>query len=134
MRSAPPEIKGNDCLDLVIFRAGNHQVAVIASQVRSSGVSVNDQAVEIESILGLEKPAAVQARQILTIKGDSGDSEISVAMPIDLCSLPAERIHPLPEALKARCRLPGLKAIAMTSSAGIPIIDLEIAIEALHVD
>ena len=106
-------------------------MAVIAAQVRGSGITCDEPPVDVESILGLENAMCRQARQILAIHGETRDSEISVTMPVDLCTLPAEMIHPLPQLLKARCGLPGLKAIAMTSSTGIPIVDLRTAIDTL---
>lgn len=111
-------------LALVLFKAGQHQFGVEAASVRGSGGTAGDGIPSVESLLSLSGCILQGCRQNLIIKGDHQDYPLSVAAPVELCSIPAAAVHPLPLAITARCRLPGLRALAMPDHTLLLLIDL----------
>jgi len=111
-------------LELVLFKAGQHRFGVEACRIRSSGPLPDYAIPPVEPLLSLAYDTPGAHRQCLTIKGDEQDYELSVAVPFELCKLPAEAIHPLPFAVTARCKLPGLRALAISPAECIPLIDI----------
>lgn len=111
-------------LELVLFTAGPYRFGVEASRVRGSG-ELPDYAVPcVESLLSLSGGIGNNRRQCLTIKGNSRNYELSVAVPLELYTLPTESIHPLPAAVTARCKLPGLRGLATTEEGLVLLVDL----------
>jgi len=110
-------------LALVLFKVGQHCFGVEAASVRGSGGVPGDGVLPVESLLTL--PGSTDdRRQSLTIKGDRQDYAISVAAPVELGTIPAEAVHPLPVAITARCRLPGLRALAVADHSLILLVVL----------
>lgn len=106
----------HDMLDVVLFSAGKWRAGFEARAVRASRPAPTDAAgTDIETLLGLELPAAPGPRQYLRLK--RGDREILVGAPVDLTPLPVNAIHPLPPLLAARCNLNGLRALALEPNA-----------------
>lgn len=114
-----------DSLELVLFRAGGHGFGLESSQVRGSGMPSVPDIPTAEALLELDGNTTGSRRTCLAIKGADQDYELSVAEPFELCTLPAEAIHPLPVALAARCRLPGLRALAVTERGLTLLVDLQ---------
>lgn len=105
-------------LDVVLFSAGGWRAGFEARLVRSSRPATTDAGgEEIETLLGLAPCAAALPRQSLQLKQAQGARELLVGAPVELASLPASRIHPLPPLLAARCKLHGLRALALEQDA-----------------
>ncbi len=119
-----------DALELVLFKAGQHCFGLEASRVRRSGDASTPDIPTAESLLDLAGEVTDDRRKCLTIKGTDQDYELSVAAPFELCAIPIEAIHPLPFALAARCRLPGLRALAVTERGLTLLVDLHTLLEA----
>lgn len=116
-------------LDVVLFSAGEWRAGFEARLVRSSRPAAADASgEEIETLLGLAPCATALPRQSLLLKQAQGARELLVGAPVELASLPASRIHPLPPLLAARCKLHGLRALALTNNAGsaILLLDMEV--------
>jgi hypothetical protein len=111
-------------LELVLFKAGQYRFGVESASVRSSGELPGHHIASIESLLALSCSSGYSRRHCLTIKGNSQDYEISVAAPLELCSIPVEIIHPLPAVLSARCKLPGLRALAVCDNGLTLLVEL----------
>ena len=116
-------------LELVLFKAGQHCFGLEASRVRGSGEPSAPDIPTAESLLDLAGEITDSRRKCLTIKGDKQDYELSVAAPFELCAIPTEDIHPLPVALAVRCRLPGLRALAVTEHGLTLLVDLHTLLE-----
>jgi len=117
-------------LELVLFKAGQHCFGVEASQVRGSQELPDHGISCIESLLSLSGDDTGNRRQCLTVKGDDQDYEISVAAPFELTAVPIEAIHPLPPAITARCKLPGLRGLAVTGAALTLLVDVRSLVDA----
>lgn len=111
-----------ETLDLVLFSAGGWRVGLEARWVCASRhAPAQATGCEIESLLGFASaghmtPAA--SRQYLQLKRVDGSKDILVGSPVELVSLPASAIHPLPPLLAARTGLCGLRAIALPTATG----------------
>ena len=116
-------------LELVLFKAGPYDFGLEASRVRGSGKPSTPDIPTAESLLALSGEPADSRRKCLTIKGSGQDYELSVSAPFELCAVPIEAIHPLPIALAARCRLPGLRALALTERGLTLLVDLQILLD-----
>lgn len=101
-------------LDMVLFRSGEHRLALMAHEVggsRRPGAS-HAQACHpaIESLFDLPEPATRAQPMLITLK--VGDRGFLADGPVELCRLADEAIHPLPPLLALCCRLRGLRALA----------------------
>lgn len=109
-------------LDLVLFSAGGWRVGMEARWVSSCRlVDTQAEGEMIETLLGLAAAAPTLAagiRQSLELKWPGGSREVLVGAPVELISLPASAIHPLPALLTWRTRLRGLRAIAVPEQHG----------------
>jgi hypothetical protein len=111
-----------ETLDLVLFSAGGWRVGLEARWVCASRhAPAQTTGCEIEAFLGFASaghitPAA--SRQYLQLKRVDGSKDILVGSPVELFSLPASAIHPLPPLLAARTGLRGLRAIALPTATG----------------
>jgi len=116
-------------VDVAVFRVGGHLFGVEASQVRGSRPAGGDTAGvrDAETLLGF--PASTQAttRQVLTIKGQPEDWELAVDAPLELRSLEAAAIHPLPDLVAARAGLRQLRALALVADGLMTLVDLRVA-------
>lgn len=83
--------------------------------------------VDIEPLLGLAVPAT-GPRQWLSLHGAPGLA-LAVPAPVELISIPAAAIRPLPALLAASCGLPGLRALAQDDPARAPLLLLELSAE-----
>lgn len=119
-----PSCQHDETLELILFTADQYCFGVESLQVRGSGPLPEDTIPDVESLLSLTASEPGTRRQCLTIKGSSQDYGLSVAVPLELYKLAVERIHPLPAAVSASCRLPGLRGLAMTDAGLILLIDL----------
>lgn len=109
-------------LDLVLFSAGGWRVGLEARWVSSCRlVETQAEGEVIETLLGLDAAAPTLptgTRQSLELKWLGGSREVLVSAPVELISLPASAIHPLPALLTWRTRLRGLRAIAVPEQQG----------------
>lgn len=132
MNSGSHHLQGSDTIELVLFTSGQHRFGVEASRVRGSGI-LPDYAIPcVESLLSLSGGNTSHRRQCLTVKGSNHDYEISVEAPLELCAFPIETIHPLPAAVTALCKLPGLRALAMAKEGLILLVDLNALLDAVE--
>ena len=109
-------------LDLVLFSAGGWRVGLEACWVSACRlVDTQAEGEVIETLLGLDATAPTLpagTRQSLELKWHGGSREVLVGAPVELVSLPASAIHPLPALLTWRTRLRGLRAIAVPEQHG----------------
>lgn len=133
--SKPPVDRGHalpaasgGTFEVVTFFAGGQRCAMAARQVRASRPLRGDEhegMPAIDPLLGLpqgDKDGA--SRQVLTIRLPAADVELSVATPVQLRELELDVIHPLPDLIAARSRLPGLRALALEADGLTLIFDL----------
>lgn len=113
-----------ESIELTIFSAGSFQFGIESSQVRGSRLMPESDLLQIETILAIKEQTAELHRQTLIIKHPDGDYELSVSSPLQLCTLPASAIYPLPVAVTNRCTLPGLRAIGMIQGNFIMLLDI----------
>jgi len=110
-------------LDVVLCRAGVWPVGIEAGQIGGSRRCEPADAATPALAALLDLPGGDSGdRQVLALKASGG--EIRVAGPVELRALPAACIHPLPPLLAARCRLPGLRAVALEHGRLVLLIDL----------
>ena len=124
MSSDSADQQDSATLELVLFKVGQHRFGVEASRIRSSGILPDYAIPSIESLLSLSGGENGRRRQCLTVKGRNQEYELSVEAPLELCALPLETIHPLPATVTAVCTLPGLRALALTDTSLILLVDL----------
>lgn len=112
----------NETLDLVLFSAGGWRVGLEARWVGASRLApAQATGCKMETLLGVASTASTTPtapRQYLQLKRLGGSQDVLVGSPVELVSLPASAIHPLPPLLAARTRLRGLRAIALQTNAG----------------
>ena len=113
-----------DSIELTIFSAGSFQFGIESSQVRGSRLTQEHNLLRIETILAIRDDRSELHRQTLIIKHPDGDYELSVSSPLQLCTVPASAIYPLPFAVTNRCTLPGLRAIGIIQSTTIMLLDI----------
>jgi hypothetical protein len=111
-----------ETLDLVLFSAGGWRAGLEARWVGASRLAPA-QAIgcEIETLLGVASSAPTKPtapRQYLQLKRPGGSQDVFVGSPVELVSMPASAIHPLPPLLAARTGLRGLRAIALQTNTG----------------
>lgn len=113
-----------DALDIVTFRCGDWRVGGDAQQVRASRpAKAGDEALaDLGGILGL--PSGLTVAQVLTIKTAAGDREIRVSGPVELRTVGAKNVYPLPPLLSARTALAGLRALVLEDGALTLLVDL----------
>ncbi len=112
----------HETLDLVLFSAGGWRVGLEARWVGASRVApAPATGCEMETLLGFSSPASTTSaapRQYLQLKRLAGRQDVLVGSPVELVSLPASAVHPLPALLAARTGLRGLRAIALQGNPG----------------
>ncbi len=113
-----------DSIELTIFSAGSFQFGIESSQVRGSRLMPESNLLRIETVLAIKDDRSELNRQTLIIKHPDGDYELSVSSPLQLCTLPASAIYPLPLAVTNRCTLPGLRAIGIIQNTTIMLLDI----------
>ncbi|MDR3369135.1 hypothetical protein [Rhodoferax sp.] len=113
-------------LDVVLFSAGEWRAGFEARLVRSSRPALaNASGKTIETQLGLAPPAGATPRQYLELKRAQDVREVLVGAPVELVTLPASSIYPLPPLLAARCKLHGLRALALEQDAKAVVLLFE---------
>jgi len=112
-------------LDIVVFTAGGYRIGVEASQVRASHpMPPEGGATPTEFLLGLHAAAATGGEQVLVVKHAGADREVVVQGPVELHSVAATAIHPLPPLVAARTQLRGLRALALERQRLTLLVDL----------
>ncbi|TXT41181.1 MAG: Uncharacterized protein FD135_512 [Comamonadaceae bacterium] len=105
---------------MVLFSAGGWRVAVEACWVTASRLApAHSCGCEIEALLGFDSAASDAPRQYLQLSWPGGSQEVLVGSPVELVSLCASTIYPLPALLAKRTRLRGLRAIALLNATGL---------------
>ncbi|HEX5338534.1 MAG TPA: hypothetical protein VFW53_08860 [Gallionella sp.] len=105
-------------LDVVLFSVGELRAGFEARLVRALRPALDEaRDGEVVTMQGLTLPANTSVHQYLQLKRTDGDKEVFVGSPVELVSLPVGAIHPLPPLLAARCKLHGLRALAMEGDA-----------------
>ena len=105
---------------MVVFSAGGWRVAVQARWVSGSRQApAQATGCEIEAVLGFDAVAPDVPRQYLQLRWPGGDKEFLVGSPVELISLPASSIYPLPTLLMQCNHLYGLRAIALPETSGL---------------
>lgn len=129
MTSSGECLKGTACLELVLFMAAGMRFAVDAAQIRSSTPDPGNNSGTVESVLALDPPPNHPPSQLITVKGEYQDTVLTAGIPVELCSFHPDSLHPLPEAIRARCRIRGIRALVRADCGFIPVVDLRRAIE-----
>ncbi|HXP97786.1 MAG TPA: hypothetical protein VN809_13815 [Telmatospirillum sp.] len=121
-----------DGLDVVSFFAGGFRFAVESRHVHGMLADRDADTVTVEDLIGLplerdstkSHPALRHpvSRKCLLI-GGARDC-VEVGGPVELETLPADSLYPLPPPVKARMSLGGIKGLAMTSAGILLIVDL----------
>lgn len=121
-------------LDMVVFHTGNHRCAVEARQVRASRpLDGHGGMPTLESLLGLpepepepgpEKAGSPGVRLMLLMRHPDGDFPLSVRAPLQMQTMAASAIHPLPPLLAARTRIHGLRALALEAEGMTLLVDI----------
>lgn len=109
-----------DTLEIVSFAAGGFQFAVEARQIDGMLSDVPEKVVAAEALLGLAKVEAAQRRCLRV-----GTHCIEVGEPLELRSLPTDRIHPLPDLVAARINIQDAKGLVLESSGSMLLVDLQ---------
>jgi hypothetical protein len=105
-------------LDAVLFSAGEWRAGFEARLVRSSRPAPANASCEmIETLLGRAAPAGATPRQYLQLKLAQEVREVLVGAPVELVTLPASSIYPLPPLLAARGKLHDLRALVLEQDA-----------------
>lgn len=130
-QAATPVSAEPDTLAVVSFMAGGYRCAVEAAQVKAQlPPNHTDTALTAEQLLGLlPNGKALEAchRRILLIKHPTGDYAVTVASPVELRRVDVNAIHPLPDMIAARCRLTGLRGLAITTEGMTLLVDFNTA-------
>jgi hypothetical protein len=123
MTTGPANAESSIALNFILFNAGRHLFGVEASQIRSGSLLTDEEATSFESLVHISGEAN-KSRQCLTVKGKVQDYNISVEAPLELCSIQAINIYPLPKLLKVRCKMPNLQALAIVKNQLILLVEL----------
>ena len=120
-------------LEVVRFRCGPWHLALPARDVRGGyRLAPGEAALPIEALLPAADPGDDPGTAASTVPGAFEPEQprhglwlqppgqptaqlLSVQAPLELQALAAAHIHPLPAVLAARCRCPGLRALALES-------------------
>lgn len=108
-----------DALAIVSFAAGACRFAVEARQIDALLDGASPATVAVESLLGLPVDD-VTARRCLRI----GNYSVAVSEPLDLRSLPVDRLFPLPELVALRIEIKGVRALALEADGARLLVDL----------
>jgi hypothetical protein len=116
----------NETIDLVVFRAGGRLFGVEAAQVRESqpAGAAGAEAHDCEALIGVAASPRKAPRLALTIKGETEDWRLAIDAPLELRSVPASSIHPLPDLVAVRTRLRLLRALAYAQDGLVYLLDL----------
>lgn len=128
MSHTPPGAAYPSSLEVVAFSAGGYRFAVEAGQVRASHLpQAGDGSPSMAALLGLAEAGGTPGagKQLLTIKQRTADRTFAVDAPVRLLQLPAAAIHPLPDLVAARSRLPVLRALALDADGLTLLLDLQ---------
>ena len=118
------EAKHSLHLDVVRFQAEGWDAAIQASQIQAMRPGSDMGAVAIETLLGLRASPRPRTRVLMIRTADGKPRAVKVSEPVQLLSLPATAIFPVPELVRHRCGLKGLKALAFTEFGMLLLIDL----------
>ncbi len=115
-----------DGLAVVRFAAGGWQFAVEVSQVRAMirETETGESCVSAESLIGLP-PGSPTRRTRLVIGPEA--RRVEVSEPVELASLPADCLFPLPPLVAERMTLVGIRALALTPSGPVLVVDFPVA-------
>jgi hypothetical protein len=97
-------------LNVVVCYSGRTRIAFEVSEVCALK-TLPENGKGIEALLGLPSVNNISGRQFIELKG--AELPFAVDGPIDLISITMDAIYPLPPLLAARCKLNGLRALAM---------------------
>lgn len=113
-----------DALAVVSFAAGSYRFAVQARQIRSmlAEAQVGADPLTAEALIGLP-PGGATTRKWLVV-GAQGRC-VEVGEPVELETLPASALYPLPPPVAARITLCGIRGLAIVPAGAILIVDLE---------
>lgn len=109
-----------DTLEIVSFAAGACRFAVEAQQIEALLQDEPGPAVDVEALLRLPRVEAAR-RRCLRI----GGRIVRVSEPLDLRSLPVDRLFPLPELVALRIRIEGVRALALDAHGAMLLLDLQ---------
>lgn len=114
-------------LDLVLFRAAGWLLAVPARQVLASEMGRAEDATPLAAqVLGLEEklPDTTPNKRF---KLHFSRQSLWVDGPVELVRSPGADMHPLPDVIKARHRLPGLRALLFYQEQYALLVDMDLA-------
>lgn len=114
-------------LEVVRFQAGGWDAAIAATAVagmerKGAGETSDGAEIEpVEALLGLPAATAPQTRTLM-LRGDA--RRIRVGEPVQLSSLPVASIFPIPEFIRHRCGMTGLRAFAFVEERMVLLFEL----------
>lgn len=108
-----------DTLDIVSFSAGGYRFATQAWQIAAMLHDVPEALVDAEALLGLPR-AHAEHRRCLRV----GEYVVRVSEPLELSSLPVDRLYPLPQFVAQRIQIKGVRALAFDSRGAMLLLDL----------
>ena len=125
---SPPLAESCPELDLVLFGASGFRFGVEARRVVAARTAVGDEVLlPVEVLLGLgREPSSVRGRQVLRVGSPATALDVTVEGPVELLSVAASNVHPLPPLLAARTGLHGLRALAVTDGGILPLVELRL--------
>lgn len=109
----------DETLAIVSFAAGAHRFAVEARQIDAL---VDDEApttMAIETLLGVPPIGEIRRRCLR-----AGDYRVTVGEPVELRTLPADQLHPLPELVARRIGIDFVRALALEANGALLLLDL----------
>lgn len=121
-------------LAVVAFVVAGQRFAVEAQQIRAARLAADGSEdlslPSLAALLGLPTTADEGPRQVLQVKTATADQELSLAGPVQMTTLAVADIHPVPALLAARCRIPGLRALAVDAAGVTLLVDLRTLLSA----
>lgn len=108
-----------EVLAIVSFSAGDYRFSVEAQQIDALLDESPEAMVAVEDLLGLPLVEAAQRRCLRL-----GEERVGVSEPVELRSLPIDRLYPLPELVARRIRIDGVRALALEENSALLLLDL----------
>ena len=108
-----------DTLDMVSFSAGGYRFAAEARQIDAMLHDAPETMVDVDALLGLPRVDAAHRRCLRV-----GECIVRVSEPLELLSVPVDRLYPLPEFVALRIQIKGARALVLDGQGAMLLLDL----------
>lgn len=108
-----------DTLDIVSFSAGAYRFAAEAQQIDAMLHDAPETMVDVDALLGLPRADAAHRRGLRV-----GECVVRVSEPLELLSVPVDRLYPLPEFVALRIQIKGARALVLDGQGAMLLLDL----------